>query len=90
MPYSHPQDAVMGGATWSMGHHGEVFGVTAPEAYVPHMMDQGYRPEDDIGSFVGEDLGEGALGVEAFQEPTENDNDRTDNGNYMAPLISQE
>ena len=30
MPYCHPQDAIMGGATWSVGHHGEVFGVTAP------------------------------------------------------------
>ena len=47
MPYYHPQDAIMGGATWSMGHHGEVFGVTAPEAYVPRMMDQEYTPEDD-------------------------------------------
>ena len=35
----HPQDAALGRATWSVGHYGEVFGVTAPEAYVPRMMD---------------------------------------------------
>lgn len=80
----------MGGATWSVGHHGEVFGVTAPEAYVPHMMDQGYALEDDLGSLIGEEWGEGALGAEAFQEPTENNNDRAGSGNYMVPLVSQE
>ena len=35
-----------------MGHYGEVFGVTAPEAYVPRMMDQEYMLEDDPGSFL--------------------------------------
>ena len=53
MPFCHPQGATMGRATWSVGHHGDVFGVTAPEAYVPRMMDQGYAPEDDPGSFIG-------------------------------------
>ena len=72
------------------GHYGEVFGVTAPEAYVPRMTDQEYTPEDDPGSFVREDWEEGALGVEAFQEPTENHDDRTINDNYRVPLISQE
>ena len=80
----------MGGETWSVGHHGEVFGVTAPEAYVPRMVDQGYAPEDDIGSFIGEDWGEGALGVKAFQEPVENHNNRAGDGNYKVPLTSQE
>ena len=80
----------MGGATWSVRHHGELFEVTAPEAYVPRMMDQGYAPEDVLGSFIGEDWGEGALGAEAFQEPTENHNDRAGNGKYRVPLISQE
>ena len=90
MPCCHPQGATMGRATWSVGNHGKVFAATAPEAYVPRMMDQGYAPEDDPGSFIGEDWGEGALGVEAFQEPTENHNDRANNGNYKVPLISQE
>ena len=80
----------MGRATWSVGHHGEVFGVTAPEAYVPRMMDQGYAPEDDPGAFIGEDWGEGALGAEAFQGPTENHDSRAGNDNYRVPLISQE
>ena len=59
-----------------MGHYGEVFGVTATEAYVPRMMDQEYTPEDDPGSFLGEDWEEGMLEVEAFQEPTENRKNR--------------
>ena len=86
----HPEDATLGRATWSVGHHGEVFGVTALEAYVPRMMDQGYAPEDNPGSFIREEWGEGALGVEAFQEPTENHDGHTGNGNYRVPLISQE
>ena len=57
---------------------------------MPRMMDQEYAPEDDPGSFIGEDWGEGALGAEAFQEPTENYNDRAGNDNYRVPLISQE
>ena len=73
-----------------MGHYGEVFGVTAPEAYVPRMMDQEYAPEDNPGSFLGEDWEEGTLEVEAFREPTENCDDRASNDNYRVPLISQE
>ena len=80
----------MGGATWSVGHHGEVFGVTAPKAYMPCMMDQEYAPEDDPSSFLGEDWEEGTLEVEAFQELTENGDDRASNNNYRVPLISQE
>ena len=64
--------------------------MTAPEAYVPHMMDQEYASEDNPGSFVGEDWEAGALGAEAFQEPTENHNDRASSGNYRVPLVSQE
>ena len=54
------------------------------------MMDQEYTPEYDPGSFVGEDWEEGVLGVEAFQEPTKNHDDRAINGNYRVQLISQE
>ena len=89
MPRYHPQDAAQGQATWSVGHYGEVFGVTAPEAYVPRMMDQEYAAEDDPGSFLGEYWDEGTQEVEAFQEPTENRDDRANN-NYRVPLISQE
>ena len=62
----HPQDAALGRATWSVGHYGEVFGVTAPEAYVPRMMDQEYTPEDDHGSFLEPGGEEEALEAEAF------------------------
>ena len=87
MPRYHPQDAALGLATWSVGHYGEVFGVTAPEAYVPRMMDQYYAQEDDPGSFIGEGWEEEALGVEAFQEPLGNHHDRVCNDNYRVPLI---
>ena len=40
--------------------------VAALEAYVPHMMDQEYTPEDYPGSFLGPGWEEEALGVEAF------------------------
>ena len=73
-----------------MGHYGEVFGVTAPEAYVPRMTDQEYTPEDDPGSFVGENWEEGTLGVEAFQEPPGNHHDRVCDDHYRVPLIPQE
>ena len=49
----HPQDAALGRATWSVGHYGEVFGVTALESYVPRMMDQEYTLEDDPMCLVG-------------------------------------
>ena len=64
--------------------------MTAPEAYVPRMMDQGFASMDDPCSFIGEDWGEGALGAEAFQEPMENHDGHTGNGNYRVPLTSQE
>ena len=89
LPY-HPQDDAQGRATWSGGHYGEVFGVTAPEAYVPRMMDQGYMPEDDPGSFLGPGWEEEALGAEAFQEPPESPTNRAVNNRYRVPLIPQE
>ena len=64
----HPQDGVMGRATWSVGHFGKVFGATASEAYVPRMMNQEYTPEDDPSSFLESGWEEEALGAEAFQE----------------------
>lgn len=58
-----------GGATWSVGHFGEVFGAAALEAYVPRMIDQEYALEDDPGSFLEPDWENEALEAEAFQEP---------------------
>ena len=80
----------MGGATWSVGHYGEVFGVTTPEAYVPRMMDREYRPEDDPGSFLEPGWEEEMLEVEAFQEPPRSLADPADEKNRRVPLISQE
>ena len=90
IPCYHPQDVTLGRATWSVGHHGEVFGVTATEAYVPRMTDQEYTPEDDPGSFVGEDWEEGTLGVEAFQELPGNHHGRACDNHYRVPLTTQE
>ena len=81
---------MLGRATWSVGHHDEVFGLTALEAYMPRMTDQEDTPEDDPGSFVGEDWEEGTLGVEAFQEPSGNHHDRVCDDHYRVPLIPQE
>ena len=86
----HPQDAALGRATWSVGHYGEVFGVTAPEAYVSRMMNQEYTPEDDLGSFLGPCWEEEALGAEAFQEPLESPANRAVDNRYMVPLIPNE
>ena len=73
-----------------MGHYGEVFGVTAPEAYVPRMMDQEYTLEDDPGSFLRPGWKEEALGAEAFQEPPESPADHAVDNRYRVPLIPQE
>ena len=84
MPRYHPQDATLGRATWSVGHYGEVFGVTAPEAYVPRMVDRGYTLEEDHGSFLGSGWEEEAPEADLFQEP------HGSLDNYPVPLISQE
>ena len=49
-----------------MEHHGEAFGVVAPEAYVPNMVDRGYTLEEDHGSFLGSGWEEEAPEVEIF------------------------
>ena len=88
LPY-HPQDGMMGRATWSMGHFGEVFGAAASEAYVPRMMDQEYALEDDPGSLLEPGREEEALEAEAFQEPPENPANHAVDNSYRVPLISQ-
>ena len=54
------------------------------------MTDQEYTPEDDPGSFVGEDWEEGTLGLEPFQEPSGSHHDRVCDDHYRVPLIPQE
>ena len=78
----------MGRATWSVGHFGEAFGAMAKEAYVPRMMNQEYRPEDDPGLFLEPGWEEEALGAEAFQEPPESPTNRAVDNGYRVPLIS--
>ena len=66
-PPRNPQDNMMGRATRSMRHFGEVFGAAASEAYVPRMMYQECTPEDPPGPFPGPGWEEEVLGAEAFQ-----------------------
>ena len=73
-----------------MGHFGQVFGVTASDAYVPRMVDQEYTPEDDPGSFLEPGWEEEALEAEAFQEPPGSLTNHVGDNSYRVPLISQE
>ena len=73
-----------------MGHYDEVFGVVAPEAYGPHMVDQGHAQEEDHGSFLGPGWGEETPEAELCQEPQEGLDGRAGGSNYLVPLIPQE
>ena len=84
---------MLGRATWSVGHNGEVFEAAASEAYVPRMVDQEYALEDDRGSFLELGWEEEALEAEAFQEPPEHTVSLTNHASddsYRVPLNSQE
>lgn len=71
-----------------MGHFSEVSGATAPEAYVPRMMDQEYTPKDDLGLFLEPGWEEETLEVEAFREPPRGLADHAGDDSYKVPLIS--
>ena len=73
-----------------MGHYNEAFGAAAPEAYVPHMVDQGHAQEEDHGSFLYPCWGEETPEAEVFQEPRESLIDRAGGSDYWVPLIPQE
>ena len=75
---------------WSLGHFGEVFEVTASEAYVPRMMDQENALADDPGLFLEPGWEEEALEAEAFQEPPGSLANHAGDNSYRVPLISQE
>ncbi len=90
MPPYHPRSGAPSGATWSAGHFSEVSGATAPEAYVPCMMDQEYTPEDDPDTFLEPGWEEETLEVEAYQEPPGNLADHAGDNSYRVPLIPQE
>ena len=52
-PRYHSQVGIVSRTAWHMGHYGEAFRAAAPEAYVPHMMDQGHAQEEDHGQLLG-------------------------------------
>ena len=70
-----------------MGHYNEALGAMAPEAYVPHMVDQGRALEEDHGTFLGPGWGEETPEAELFREPQEGLDDRAGGSNYRVPLI---
>lgn len=52
-PRYHPQVGASSSTAWHAGRYGAVFGMAAPEEYVPHMVDQGRAHEDEQGSLLG-------------------------------------
>ena len=48
-PRYHHQVGTSSRAAWHAEPYGAAFGVTAPEEYVPHMMDQGHPREGEQG-----------------------------------------
>ena len=51
-PRYHHQVGTSSRAAWHAEHYGVTFGMTAPEEYVPHMMDQGHPREGKQGSLL--------------------------------------
>ena len=89
-PRYHSQVGIVSRTMWHMGHYGEAFGAAAPEAYAPHMVDQGHALEEDHGSFLGPRWGEETLKAELFSEPREGPVDRAGGSDYRVSLIPQE
>ena len=73
-----------------MEPYGAAFGMTAPEEYVPHMMDQGHAHEDEQRSLLGPSWGDEAPEAELFQEPREGPVGCAGSNDYQVPLIPQE
>ena len=51
-PRYHPTVGASSRAAWYAEHYGMAFGMTAPEEYVPLMMDQGHPHEGEQGSLL--------------------------------------
>ena len=64
--------------------------MTAPEEYVPHMMDQGHPHEGEQGSLLSPSWGDEAPEAELFQEPREGPVGYAGSNDYRVPLIPQE
>ena len=66
------------------------FGMTAPEEYVPLMMDQGHPHENGQGSLLSPSWGDEAPEAEPFQEPRDGPTGHAGGNDYRVPLIPHE
>ena len=66
------------------------FGMTAPEEYVPHMMDQGHPHEGGQGSLLSPSWGDEAPEAELFQESWDGPTGHAGSSDYRVPLILQQ
>ena len=86
-PRCHPTVGASGRTAWHAEHYGVAFGVTAPEEYVPHMMDQGHPREGEQGSLLSPSWGDEAPEAEPFQEPRDGPIGHAGSDDYRVPLI---
>ena len=89
-PCYHPTVGVSSRTAWHAEHYGVAFGMTAPEEYVPLMMDQGHPHEGEQGSLLSPSWGDEAPEAEPFQEPRDGPTGHAGGNNYRVPLIPQE
>ena len=64
--------------------------MTAPEEYVPHMMDQGHPREGEQGSLLSPSWVDEAPEAELFQEPQDGPTGHAGSDDYRVPLIPEE
>ena len=89
-PRYHHQVGTSSRAAWHTEPYGTAFGVTAPEEYVPHMMDQGHPREGEQGSLLSPSWGDEAPEAELFQGPRDGPTSHAGGNDYRVPLIPQE
>ena len=89
-PRCHPTVGASGRTAWHAEHYGVAFGMTAPEEYVPLMMDQGHPHESEQGSLLSPSWGDEAPEAEPFQEPRDGPTGHAGGNDYRVPLILQE
>ena len=65
-PRYHPTVSASSRAAWHAEHYGVAFGMTAPEEYVPLIMDQGHPHEGEQGSLLSPSWGDEAPEAEPF------------------------
>ena len=89
-PCCHPMVGATGRTAWHAGHYGVAFRMTAPEEYVPLMMDQGHPDQGEQGSLLSPSWGDEAPEAELFQESRDGPTDRAEGSDYRVPLILRE